>query len=187
MNDLLQLAVDAHGGLDRWNELQSLQTELSITGAIWRIKGKPDVFSDVTLTADLHSQRVTMTPVAGAGTQSVLAGRRLSLERTAGEVLETREDPEASYAGHQRETPWDDLHAAYFASEALWTYLTTPFLYTYPGIESVEIEPLHSNGEEWRSLQVTFPESIATHTRTQISRFGPDGLLRRHDYTGALR
>ena len=37
------------------------------------------------------------------------------------------------------------------------------------------------------SLQVTFPESIATHTRTQISRFGLDGLLRRHDYTGALR
>jgi hypothetical protein len=88
MNDLLPFAVAAHGGLDRWNALRSLQTELSITGAIWRIDGKPDV---------------------------------------------------------------------------------------------------HSNGEEWRSLQVTFPESIATHTRTQISRFGPDGLLRRHDYTGALR
>ena len=38
-------------------------------------------------------------------------------------------------------------------------------------------------GEIWRRLQVTFPNNIKSHTRTQISCFGPDGLLRRHDYT----
>ena len=27
-----------------------------------------------------------------------------------------------------------------------------------------------------------FPENIASHTREQISYFGPDELLRRHDY-----
>ncbi len=72
---------------------------------------------------------------------------------------------------------------AYFASEALWTYLTSPFLYTYPGSESEEIEPWHENGEEWRGLKVTFPDHIASHTKTQITHFGPDGLMRRHDYT----
>jgi hypothetical protein len=30
---------------------------------------------------------------------------------------------------------------------------------------------------------VTFPEHIKSHTREQISCFGPDGLLRRHDFT----
>jgi hypothetical protein len=29
---------------------------------------------------------------------------------------------------------------------------------------------------------VIFPDNIASHTRTQVSYFGPDGLLRRHDY-----
>lgn len=183
MTDLLQLALDAHGGLQRWNTLSRLRTELSITGAIWYVKGKPDVFADVVLTADLHTERVTLAPVGGADTVAVLTGGSLTLETTAGEVLARRDDPEASYVGHSRDTPWDDLHAAYFTCEALWTYLTTPFLYTYPGVETVEVEPWHEDGEEWRSLQVTFPDSIATHTRTQISRFGPDGLLRRHDYT----
>jgi hypothetical protein len=75
------------------------------------------------------------------------------------------------------------MQAAYFTSEALWTYLTTPFLYTYPGFEVVEVEPWHENGEVWRSLQVTFPGHIASHTRTQTSHFGPKGLLRRHTYT----
>ncbi len=34
-----------------------------------------------------------------------------------------------------RDTPWDDFDVAYFSSEALWTYLTVPFLYTYPGVK----------------------------------------------------
>ena len=32
-------------------------------------------------------------------------------------------------------------------------------------------------------LKVTFPDSVNSHTRQQISCFGPDGLLRRHDFT----
>jgi hypothetical protein len=32
-------------------------------------------------------------------------------------------------------------------------------------------------------LKVRFPDYIATHTREQTSYFGPDGLLRRHQYT----
>jgi hypothetical protein len=71
---------------------------------------------------------------------------------------------------------------AYFASEALWTYLTSPFLYTYPGFESEEIEPWHENGEEWRGLKVTFPDHIASHTKTQITHFGPNGLMRHRNY-----
>jgi hypothetical protein len=30
---------------------------------------------------------------------------------------------------------------------------------------------------------VTFPDKVKSHTRAQISCFGPGGLLRRHDYT----
>jgi hypothetical protein len=42
MNDL-QVAVDAHGGLSRWSQLKRVRANLSITGAIWQMKGKPDV------------------------------------------------------------------------------------------------------------------------------------------------
>src|ERR687891_1811834 len=59
---------------------------------------------------------------------------------------------------------WDKLHAGYFNSYALWGYLTTPFLYTYPGFETQEIEPWYEDGERWRVLQVTFPDGYAAHT-----------------------
>ena len=41
-------------------------------------------------------------------------------------------------------------------------------------------------GGRWRTVapfKFTPPDSIAAHTRNQISYFGPDGLLRRHEYT----
>jgi hypothetical protein len=109
----------------------------------------------------------------GIGRRSVLDGKLQTLETDAGEVIERREDPEAMFLAAP-DGPWDDMQAAYFASEALWTYLTTPFLYTYPGFEAVEVEPWHENGEVWRSLEVTFPDSIASHTRTQTCNAGTE-------------
>ena len=85
--------------------------------------------------------------------------------------------------GQTADSRWDKLHGGYFCSYALWGYLTTPFLYTYPGFEAHEIEPWHEDGERWRVLQVSFPGGYAAHTRTQYSYFGEDGLLRRHLYT----
>ena len=54
MNDLLQVAVDADGGLSRWNQLKRVRANLSITGAIRQMKGKPDVLEDVSIEAELH-------------------------------------------------------------------------------------------------------------------------------------
>jgi hypothetical protein len=65
----------------------------------------------------------------------------------------------------------------------LWGYLTTPFLYTYPGFEAREVEPWTEDGERWRVLQVKFPDGYAAHTGTQLVYFGEDGLVRRHLYT----
>jgi hypothetical protein len=71
----------------------------------------------------------------------------------------------------------------YFVGEALWTYLNTPFVYTHEGFATQEIASIRVESETWRRLQVTFPDNVKSHTRQQISCFGPDGLLRRHDYT----
>lgn len=182
MNDLLELAVAAHGGLNRWNALKAVQVNASITGAIWYVKGKPDVLKDVVITAQTHKEYLTMD-FPGQDKRSIFEPHRIVMETQDGKVLQSRNEPIASFEGQQRETPWDDIHVAYFAGEALWTYLTTPFLYTYPGFVTEELTPWRENGEQQRRLKITFPDSVASHTREQISYFGPDGLLRRHDYT----
>ncbi|MGO4287570.1 hypothetical protein [Bosea sp. TAB14] len=183
MNDLLAFAVAAHGGLDRWNTFTSVRTDLSIDGAIWHAKQVPGLLLDKVFEADTRLQRLTVTPFGGGDSHLVFTPARLSIEGRDGAVREVRDNPAAAFAGQTFETPWDKFHAGFFTGEALWTYLTLPFLYTYPGFEVEEIEPWHEDGETWRSLKATFPDSITSHTTTQITRFGPDGLMRRHDYT----
>ena len=183
MDDLLALAVEAHGGLDRWDEFKTLKAELSVDGAIWHVKQQPGLLADKIFEIETHTERLTITPFTAPDRRSVFVPGRLVLETLDGTVVESRDDPKAAYAGQKLETPWDKFHVAYFASEALWTYLTSPFLYTYPGFETEEIEPWHENNEEWRRLKITFPTYIASHSRTQFTHFGPDGLMRRHDYT----
>jgi hypothetical protein len=182
MNDLLDSAVAAHGGLDRWNQVTAITVEASITGALWHVKGKGDALKDVRFEADTKRQLLTMAYV-GQDKQSVFEPSRVVIQRRHGAVIDARDEPERSFDGHQLETPWDDIHLAYFSGEALWTYLNIPFLYTWPGFTTEEVAPIEAEGETWRRLKVTFPEHIKSHTREQISCFGPDGLLRRHDFT----
>jgi hypothetical protein len=182
MNDLLERAVAAHGGVERWNQVKSINGDASITGALWSVKGKGDALKDVRFEVDTARQLLTMDFV-GQDKRSVFEPLRVVIQRRDGTLIDARDEPERSFDGHQLETPWDNIHLAYFSGEALWTYLNLPFLYTWPGFITDEIAPIEVDGETWRRLKVTFPEHIKSHTRHQISCFGPDGLLRRHDFT----
>jgi hypothetical protein len=181
-SELLDLAVKAHGGLDRWNKVKAIKVAASITGAIWFLKGKGDVLKNVVLTAQTRNQRLTVD-FPGQDKRAVFESNRIVIEKVDGTVIETRDNPEKSFEGQQRETPWDDIQVAYFVGEALWTYLNTPFLYTNDGFVTEEISSIQVEGETWRRLKITFPDNVKSHSKEQISCFGPDGLLRRHDYT----
>jgi hypothetical protein len=180
--ELLDLALKAHGGLERWNRVKTIKVDASITGAIWFVKGKGDVLKNVVLTAETRSERVTVD-FPGQDKRAVFEPNRIVIEKCDGTLIEARDDPEKSFEGQQRETPWDDIQVAYFVGEALWTYLNTPFLYTHDGFVNEEISSIEVDGETWRRLKVTFPDNVKSHSKEQISCFGPDGLLRRHDYT----
>jgi hypothetical protein len=182
VNDLLASAVAAHGGLDRWQRIRAIRVDASITGAFWQVKGKGDALKDIRFEVDTTRERLTMDFV-GQDRRTLFQPDRVVVQQPVGTVVDAREDPERSFDGHQFSTPWDDLHLAYFTGEALWTYLTAPFLFTWPGFVCEEIAPVEVDGETWRRLNVTFPDHIKTHTRKQVFCFGPDWLLRRHDFT----
>ena len=182
MSELLSLAVEAHGGLERWDRIASVRVEASITGAIWFVKGKGDFLKNVVLTVETRRERVTVD-FPEQNKRATFEPNRIAIETASGQPIESTDDPERSFEGQSRETPWNDTHVIYFVGEAVWTYLNTPFLYLQPGFTSQEVSPIQVDGETWRRLKVTFPDRVKSHTREQISCFGPDGLLRRHDYT----
>lgn len=182
MTELLDLAIEAHGGWKRWQKLSRVSAQANLGGGVWARKGQTGT-PNVRITAEFHAQHVELDPFKAPGTRGVYEPGLVAIETTDGHVLESRKDPRASFAGHQLTTPWDDLQLLYFRGYAAWTYLTTPFLLRESGFVSQEREPWTEDGAEWRRLQVTFPAHVHSHSTQQTFYFDAQGLLRRHDYS----
>ena len=186
MGDLLDLAISAHGGIDRWAGLSRLTARVSIAGGLWPAKGKAGILDDVSVEVDRHRQHVEYFPFGADGHRSVYQPNRVTVESSDGRVLESRDNPRQAFASHVRETPWDNLDLVYFSGQAMWTYLTTPFLLGMPGFQSTEIEPWNEGDEVWRRLKVIFPEYVASHSAEQVFYFDKSGILTRHDYNADI-
>ena len=104
MSDLLEVALAAHGGLDRWDGITSIDVAASITGATWFAKGKGDVLKNVRFEVDTTRERLTMDFV-GQDKRSIFEPSRVVIQRGDGEVVESRDDPERSFDGHVIATP----------------------------------------------------------------------------------
>ena len=150
MNDLLDTVIEAHGGLERWGQLDSVSARLIQGGAMWGIKGQQGVLDDVFVRASLHQERESHHPFGAPDRRSAFTPERVAIETTSGDVVEALEQPRASFAGHVLETPWTTLQLAYFVGTAMWTYLTQPFTFALPGFKTTELDPWRENGEEWR-------------------------------------
>lgn len=182
MSDLLADVVAAHGGLERWRELTTMQASISSGGEFWGMKGLVQDPTPRRLTVTLHEERVSLTPFGAADQRMSFTPDRTAVEKLDGTVVAERHNPRAAFAGHELTTPWDALDRAYFGGYAPWTYLTSPFLLTMPGFEVTEIAPRKEDSPKWRGLRAKFPSAIASHSEVQEFFFDEDNLLRRHDY-----
>jgi hypothetical protein len=108
---------------------------------------------------------------------------RTWIERHDGSIIAEREKPREAFADHTRMTPWDELHLTYFVGYAMWNYLATPFCFTMPGFVTRELDSHTENGQIWRVLEVTFPDSVPTHCKVQKFYYDDNFMLRRMDYT----
>src|SRR5579859_6323581 len=103
MNELLELAIAAHGGLDRWHSYGTVSLELSIGGILWDLKGQTGLFADTTYEADTHMQRATLGRFGTPHRRVQFTPNRLVLEMDTGEAIESRDAPQAAFAGHVNE------------------------------------------------------------------------------------
>ena len=185
MNDLLDFVIKQHGGIDRWREASTVSATVHVYGVFWASKGQPDRLGVESVTADIHRQRVAMTPV-GDGSSLEFSSEldRVRIIGPSGNVQDELMEPRWSMAGYTGNTQWSATQTGYFISYATWMYLLEPFLFTLPGVRAWEIEPWSEVGETWRRLEVTFPDRIATHSTVQTYYFDADtGLQRRMDYS----
>lgn len=183
MNDLLRKILESHGGMERWNKLERVEATIVTGGGFFPFKGIAADPGPRRFTVELHEESAAFFPFGASDQRAKLTPDRIAVEKLDGTLVAERRAPRDSFAGHQMNTPWDALHLAYFSCEAIWTYLTTPFVLAMDGVRIEEIEPWREEDETWRVLRAYFPGSIETHNLVQDFFFGEDDLmLRRHDY-----
>ncbi|MBR1174540.1 hypothetical protein JQ617_11285 [Bradyrhizobium sp. KB893862 SZCCT0404] len=182
MLPLLASAIEAHGGLGRWNAHRRLTGTMVTGGDLWALKGIDQDQAPRTIGIELHRERASVEPFGKSGQRATFNPGRVAIIAADGRIVAMRNNPRAAFARHDMRTHWDPLHRAYFEGCALWTSMTTPFLLATDGFEIREIEPWQEGTEVWRGLRARFPAEIASHSLEQDFYFGPDMLIRRHDY-----
>jgi hypothetical protein len=182
MNTLIEQILEAHGGMARWKSHDRLSAHLSQGGILWPLKGHGGMLDEVDVEIELKRQWTSHTPFGAPDRRTAVTPQRAAIETAEGAVVDALDDPRASFAGFGLETQWSDLQLAYFVGYAMWNYLTLPFAFAEPGFEFEELPAWEENGERWHRLRVTYPDTIATHSRVQTFYVGADFRLRRHDY-----
>jgi hypothetical protein len=182
---LLEDALNASGGMDRWQQLKRFTVHMSIDGALLARKGKAGLLKDVVAEGSTHTQSLRFMGFTAPDKCGVYRPDQVAIEALNGDPLQVRSNPRAAFLGHTDRTPWDDLHLAYFCGFTIWNYLTTPFLLTHPGVTIEELPTWREGAEAWRRLRAVFPDPIVTHSPEQIFYFDDEGLQRRLDYRTA--
>jgi hypothetical protein len=174
---LLDEVLDAHGGLEAWRSVASVEAELRSGGVALasRFAGRP--FRNYRMSVATAEPQAVIEPYPRPGSRGVFEGDVVRIESDVGDTLAERRDPRRLFPGGRRRLWWDRLDALYFAGYALWNYFTTPLLLTRDGIEL---------NEEGRTLRATFPEGFPTHSREQTFRVDEHGLIVRLDYTAEV-
>ena len=175
-------AVNAHGGRDRWLAVTSLSAPVSIGGSLWSDKGHDGAFADAAVFIDPHRQHVEFSGFGPQRLHTWFEPGLVSVRTEDGTEIDRRHDPRASFP-RGAAAPWDNIQVAYFASYAIWNYLTLPHLLTTAGIHAAELDPWPGADSLWRRVSADFAETaIETHNHLQYYNFDSNSLLVRHDY-----
>ncbi len=182
--ELVERAIAAHGGLELWERAGEVSVRVSSGGLAFASKHQGHAVRDVEARIATRGQHVTLTPYPAPGLQGVLeAGGTVRIRTDEGELVEERDSARGAFGDLRHKLWWDRLDILYFATYALWTYVSTPFVLAREDYRVRELDPWLENGESWRRLAVRFPEQVHTHSREQVFYVDESGLIRRHDYT----
>jgi hypothetical protein len=183
MNCLLASILDAHGGMDRWNGYDKVEARIVSGGGFFALKNVLQDANPRRMTVWLHEEHSSVWPYGAPDQRTMFTPELIAIEKLDGTRVAERPAPRDSFCRAS------DVHAmglaasCHFNGEALWTYLTTPFLVAMEGVRIEETEPWREGAETWRVLRAYFPGSIETHSLVQDFFFGEDLVLRRHDYS----
>ena len=112
---LLDEVIAAHGGLDRWHLIETVEQRIRIGGIALPMKGQADPLRETRATVEVGRPRARF------------------------ESLGVFDSSEPRPPGMARRLRWDRADVLHFAGYALWGYVTAPFFFARDDVEVEEL------------------------------------------------
>jgi hypothetical protein len=176
---LLDDALAASGGVDRWQELTRFTAHISFDGSLIACRGD---LRDMAAEGSVRTQCVRFSGFIESGQCAMHTPDCVTIERLDGSVVASRRRPGERFPGEGNHDAWDELDLAYFCGLSLWNCMTMPFVLLHPGVAVEELPVWLERGQVWRRLRAVFPKDVVTCAREQVLCFDNVGLLRQVEY-----
>jgi hypothetical protein len=190
MHELIKIAIDAHGGLEQWKRVRQISAAFRASGPSFTQRGPVgDAFAALPMqvAVDTTEQKVILEPFVALGQKGIYRPHRTIVESSEGRLVEALDNPRDTLRTLASGNPWSAPQVLYFIGYSLWMYFTLPYSFLQDGVKCEEVEPWVEEGETWRALKVTYPDSYPSHSTEQTHYFDSKGLMRRQDYTVDVR
>ena len=91
MNQLLSRILDAHGGMDRWRDLEKVEATIVAGAGFYPLKGMINDTTPRRLTAWLHQQRSSVLPFGAPDQRTMFTPEQIAIKSLDGTVVAERE------------------------------------------------------------------------------------------------
>ena len=186
-NDLIKRICNAHGGLDRWQLVESIELQLDIFGPILITKFKSPWLSNITANVFTDKPYVTNHNFPEEGHTGIFDGYDVSIYNANDKIYCERNYQNSNELKTKPRLHWDHLDMIYFLGYALWNYSCSPYIFNNKGFDCYQGEDwLDKDGSALSTLHVRYPSHIPTHSKQQVFYFDQKGLLKRNDSTSDI-
>lgn len=181
---IVQAIYATHGGLDRWQRVDTIRCALSSSGFAFSSKGQRSALIGIQVEASPKGRWVEFRDFGELGGLARWRPDHLELYNARGELIAQRHQPRDAFKKFSKNLLWDKLDILYFGGYAMWNYLTFPFMLAEPGVTISLASACGEGGGP--SLLVDFPAGFPTHSPQQVFHFDQHHRLVRHDYVAEV-
>jgi len=186
-NDLINRICNAHGGLNRWNMVESIELHLDIFGPILVTKFKSPWLSNITANVFTDKPYVSIHNFPEEGHTGIFDGYDVYIFNANDAIYCERNYRNNNELKTKPRLHWDHLDLIYFLGYALWNYICSPYIFNNKGFDCHQGEDfMETDGAVLSTLHVRYPSHIPTHSKQQVFYFDQRGLLKRNDYTAEI-
>jgi len=183
-NDLINRICNAHGGIERWQMVESIQIQMDIFGPILLTKFKSPWLPNINANIFTDKPYVSIHDFPEEGHTGIFDGFDVYIFNANDKIYCERNYSNCDELKTKPRLHWDHLDLIYFLGYALWNYNCSPYIFRNKGFECHQGEDfLDNDGNVLSTLNVRYPRNIPTHCNQQVFYFDQKGLLKRQDYT----